>query len=99
MTKAQIVTELAERTGLSKRDITDVFEKLKGLIGEELKKEHGEFIMPDLVKLRLKVTEAKQNVKYRDPNTGETIFRDRPASRKVKATPLKRLKDLVLLSE
>lgn len=96
MTRAQIMGELADKTGLSKREIADVFEKLKELINQELVKPHGEFIIPDLVKLKLKVTEAKIGVKYRNPNTGEEIIKDRPASRKVKATPLKRLKDAVI---
>ncbi|MFT5359250.1 MAG: nucleoid DNA-binding protein [Polyangiales bacterium] len=96
MTRAQIMGELADKTGLSKREIADVFDKLKELINQELVKPHGEFIIPDLVKLKLKVTEAKTGVKYRNPNTGEEIIKDRPASRKVKATPLKRLKDSVI---
>ena len=96
MTKAQITGELAEQTGLTKREVGVVMDKLRELISRELLKPHGEFVIPELVKLKLKHTEAKQGVKYRNPNTGEEIIKDRPATTKVKATPLKRLKDSVL---
>ena len=97
MTKAQIMSELSVKTGLSKREVADVFDKLRDLIFDELGKEHGEFVLPELLKLRVKHVEAKQGVRYPDPNNpGNVIIKDRPASKKIKLTPLKRLKEAVL---
>ena len=54
MTKAQIFTELAEKTGLSKKDVQGVFTVLTELIERELNNGPGEFILPDMCKLKLK---------------------------------------------
>ena len=54
-------------------------------------------LLPELLKLRVKHVEAKQGVRYPDPNNpGNVIIKDRPASKKIKLTPLKRLKEAVL---
>ena len=37
-----------------------------------------------------------KGAKVRIPSTGEIIIKDIPASKKLRATPLKKLKDLVL---
>lgn len=102
MTKAAIVNELAERTELTKRDVTAVFDEMNKMIKRELG-EHGcgEFVLPDLLKLKLKVTPAQANKKFRNPGAkagdpNEWIIKDVEESRKVRATPLKKLKDLVL---
>lgn len=96
MTKAQIISELAEMSNLSKREVADVFENLKVLIKRELgPRGPREFVIPDLVKLKLKKTKA-QTKKVRNPATQEEYYKDFPASKKVRATPLKKLKDLVL---
>ncbi|MDD9932271.1 MAG: HU family DNA-binding protein [Myxococcales bacterium] len=97
MSKAQVVSELAETTGLSKQDVQKFFEQLLKLIGRELGKEGpGEFVLPDLVKLRIKVTPGREEHVGIDPFTKEErTFAARPESRKVRATPLKPLKDIV----
>lgn len=98
MTKAQIVTELAERTGLSKKDINTVFESLRDVVKRELgKRGPGEFIVPEVaLKLKVRKVAAQKAKKFRNPATGEVIIRDVPASKKLRATPLKKLKELVL---
>jgi nucleoid DNA-binding protein len=97
MTKAQIVGELAEKTGLSKKDVQAVFDQLRELVKKELgKRGPGEFVIPDLLKLKVKKVAAKPKRKGKDPFTGEEKeFPAKPASKKVRATPLKKLKDLV----
>lgn len=97
MSKAQVVSELAERTGLAKQEVQKVFEQLLELIGEQLGPDGpGEFILPDLVKLRVKVTPGREEHVGIDPFTKEErTFAARPESRKVRATPLKPLKDAV----
>jgi len=97
MTKAAIMTELADMTGLTKRQVISVFDALQGLIRRELgRRGPGEFVIPDMLKLKVRKQEARENVKVRIPNTGEIIIKDIPAKKKLRATPLKKLKDLVL---
>lgn len=97
LTKAQIVGEIAEKTELSKKDVGAVFEALKELVKRELgKKGPGEFVIPDLLKMKVKNIPAKPARKGKDPFSGqEKTFPAKPASKKVRATPLKKLKDLV----
>lgn len=96
LTKSQIVSELADSTGLAKKDITGVFESLNKLIQKSLgSRGAGEFVIPGLVKLRVR---KKPATKDREVTMfGEKkIVKGKPASKSVKATPLKALKDLVL---
>lgn len=97
MTKAQIVAEIAEKTELSKKDVGAVFESLKDLVKRELgKKGPGEFVVPDLLKMKVKNIPARPARKGINRFTNEEVtFAAKPASKKVRATPLKKLKDLV----
>jgi nucleoid DNA-binding protein len=96
-TKAEIYTNLSEKTGLSKKEIASVFGALGDLIGRDLgKKGPGLFIVPGLLKLKVvrkPATKAKQGV---NPFTKEPMtIKAKPARNVVKAVPLKTLKDLV----
>jgi nucleoid DNA-binding protein len=96
MTKAAIVGELAEKTGVSKKEVASVFAGLVDIVKRELgKRGAGEFVIPDIVKLRVRETKAQKGKKFRNPATGEIVVRDVPASRKLRASPLKKLKDAV----
>lgn len=96
MTKAAIVGELAEKTGVAKKDVAGVFAGLVDIVKRELgKRGPGEFVIPDVVKLRVRETKAQKGKKFRNPATGEVVVRDVPASRKLRASPLKKLKDAV----
>ena len=97
MTKAAIITELAQRTDLSKKQVQAVFDALKDIIKRELgRRGPGEFVLPDMLKLKVRKVAARKGAKVRIPSTGEVIIKDIPASKKLRATPLKKLKDLVL---
>ena len=97
MTKAQIMSELSDKTGLTKREVQAVFEGLRELIKQQLgKRGPGEFVLPDLVKLKLKDVPAQKNKKFRNPGTGEVFYKDVKATKKLRATPLTKLKDLVI---
>ncbi len=97
MTKAAIMSELAERTDMTKKQVAQVFDALQAMIKRELgRRGPGEFVIPDMLKLKVRKTPARKDVTVRIPLTGETIVRDFPASKKLRATPLKKLKDLVL---
>jgi nucleoid DNA-binding protein len=97
LTKAQIISEIAEKTGLSKKQVGETFESLSGLIKRELgKRGPKEFVIPDLLKLKVKEISARKAEMRKNPFTGEMKqYPAKPASRKVRATALKKLKDLI----
>lgn len=69
LTKSQIISELAEKSGLSKKDVTSFLETMVELAYAETKK-NGEFTVPGLGKLLKKARAARMG---RNPATGETI--------------------------
>ena len=96
--KTQILAEIAENTGLSKKDVGAVLDELNTLIERHVKKKAvGEFVLPGMFKI---VTVKKPAVKARkgiNPFTGEeTTFKAKPASTAVKVRPLKKLKEMAL---
>jgi DNA-binding protein HU-beta len=96
MSKAQVLAELAEKTGLAKKDLQNVFDQLLLMVERELGKNGpGEIVVPDLVKLRVKLVPGRPEHVGLDPFTKqERTFPARPESRKVRASVAKRLKDL-----
>lgn len=97
MTKAQIVGELSDRTGLTKKEVQAVFDSLRDLVKRELgRRGPGEFVIPDMLKLKVRTIPARKERKGIDPFTKqERVFPAKPAQKKVRATALKKLKDLV----
>jgi len=97
MTKAAVFAEMAEKTGLSKKQVGDLFESLSTLIQRELGKNGpGEFVVPDLLKLKVKDTPARKAEERKNPFTGAMQqYPAKPASRKVRASAVKKLKDLI----
>jgi nucleoid DNA-binding protein len=96
LTKGQIITELSDKSGVSKKDVQALLSELLSLVERELG-EHGpgEFAVPELVKFKVKVVPAKEAYVGLDPFTKqERQFAAKPASRKVRATPGTRLKRL-----
>jgi nucleoid DNA-binding protein len=97
MTKAQVITEIAESSELDKKSVNKVFDGLADLIKKELgKKGPGEFVIPGLLKLKIRVKPATKERKGLDPFTKqERVFKAKPASKTVRAAALKALKDLI----
>ena len=95
MTKSQIVTSIADSTGLSKKQVGDVFGELENLIERSIKKRAvGEFTMPGLMKITTVKKPARKARKGINPFTGEeTTFKAKPASVAVKVRPLKKMKE------
>ncbi|MEM9102049.1 MAG: HU family DNA-binding protein [Pseudomonadota bacterium] len=96
-TKTQILTELAESTELSKKQVSDVIDGLTNIIERHVKKRAvGEFTLPGLLKIsttRKPATKARKGI---NPFTGEeTVFQAKPARTVVKIRPLKKLKEMV----
>ena len=97
LTKVQIYTNIAEATGLSKKQIAEVFDALKAEIANAIgKKGVGTFVIPDLCKVVRIQKKALPKRQVRNPQTGEMKWADpKPASTSVKVRPLKKLKDMV----
>ena len=97
MTKGDIVSGIAESTGLTKNDVNSVFEAMAAQIKKSLgKKGSGAYTIHGLMKLvvvRKPATKARKGI---NPFTKEeTIFKAKPARNVVKIRPLKNLKDMV----
>ena len=97
LTKAQVVAELANGSDLDKKSVARVFESLQDLIRKQLStRGPGEFVVPGLVKLRVVKKAATKERQGINPFTKEPMtIPAKPATKKVRATPLKALKDLV----
>ncbi|HEY2407010.1 MAG TPA: HU family DNA-binding protein [Polyangiaceae bacterium] len=97
LTKAQVIAELANASDLDKKSVGRVFEGLQDLIRKQLSaRGPGEFVVPGLVKLRVVKKPATKERAGINPFTKEPItIPAKPASKKVRATALKNLKDLV----
>ena len=95
MTKGQIVTSLAEDTGLTKKQVGAVLDGLDSLIERSIKKRAvGEFTLPGILKVTTVIKPAKKARKGINPFTGlEQMFKAKPASIGVKVRPLKKLKE------
>lgn len=96
MNKTQIVNQISDTTGLTKKDVNAVFDELATIMEGHLKKRGaGQFTLPGLMKI---VTQKKPATKARkgiNPFTGEeTTFAAKPARTMVKVRPLKKLKDM-----
>ena len=98
--KTQIIAEIADNTGLTKKEVGAVFEELTELVERHVKKRGcGEFTLPGLLKI---VTKKKPAQKARKgvPNPfkpGELMdVPAKPATTQVKVRPLKKLKEFAL---
>jgi len=97
MTKSQMMAEIAENTGLMKKQVAAVFDELSILIERHIKKRSaGQITLPGLLKIEVKKKKATKARKGINPFTGEeTVFKAKPARKVVKIKPLKKVKDMV----
>ncbi len=96
-TKAQIIAEIAEATGVSKSDVKAVLVSLGHQAQRHLKpRSCGEFMVPELgVKLKRVKKPATKERQGRNPFTGEEItIKAKKASTSVRAVSLKACKDM-----
>ena len=98
-TKSETLSYIAEKTGLTRKDVGAVFDAMGTLMRRDLRAANlGAFTVPGLMKVKVKkipARRARKNV----PNPfkpGELMdVAARPARKTVKVTPLKALKDMV----
>jgi nucleoid DNA-binding protein len=90
--KGEILAALAEKTGIGKKQVAGVF----AVLGEELKKGPGQFVIPGLLKLKVVRKPATRTKPGRNPFTGEPMtIKARPARNVVRAVPMKALYEMV----
>src|ERR1700743_2083593 len=94
-TKSEILTQISKDTGLSRKQVSGVFDSLSGVIKKSLRS-NDFFTLPGLLNLKVvkkPATKAREGV---TPFTGEKMtFKAKPASKKVRVLPLKSLKSMV----
>ena len=95
-TKTEIRNAIAEKTGLTKKDVSSVFDALEEVISKSLRKSGPKvFSIPGLVKFKVVRKPATKARKGINPFTKEEMmFKAKPARNVVKALALKGLKDL-----
>ena len=90
ITKAATVTYLADKTGLTKKQVVGFIDELQSLAVKEAKK-NGAFVLPGIGKVVLSNRKARMG---RNPQTGEPI--KIAAKRVVRIRAVKVLKDAIL---
>lgn len=96
-TKTQLLNELAENTGLTKKDVASVLDELSVVIERHVKKRAvGTFTLPGLLKIKTVRKPATKARKMISPFTKEEItVAAKPARTTVKVQPLRALKTMV----
>ena len=96
LTKSEVLTSIAETTGLSRSDVASVFDALSGLIKANVgKKGPGLFVVPGLMKIMVVQKPATKAHKGINPFTKqEQMFAAKPARKVIRVRPLKALKDM-----
>ncbi len=99
MGKGEILAELADRTELSKKQVGRVLDEMAALIERHIaQRSVGTFTLPGLLRVKVVQTPARPARKG-VPNPfrpGETMdVAAKPARRKVKVLPLKKLKSMI----
>ena len=94
--KSEVLSTIAEETGLNRKQVSAVFDSLGNLIGKNIgKKGPGLFTVPGLLKITIKNKPAEKARKGINPFTKqEQMFKAKPARRVVKVRPLKALKSM-----
>lgn len=97
LTKAQLLSSMAENTGLTRKEVGSVLDELEAHIDRSLRKTGvGEFTLPGLMKITT-VSKPARGARKNVPNPfrpGEVMdVAAKPASVQVKIRPLKKLKE------
>lgn len=98
MTKTQLVQAISEAVvaeELSKKQVKTVLEALTSVGHKQLKRQ-GVFTLPGFAKFRVVKKPAVKSRPGKNPFTGEDmVFKAKPASKSVRARPVKAVKDAV----
>merc|ERR1712217_860637 len=95
MTVSQAYGSVAETIGLKAKDVKAVVEGIVTVAADQLKK-NGSFKLAGALNLKLKKKPARPARKGVNPFTKEPcVFKAKPASKTVKAFPMKKLKEMI----
>ncbi|MFK7887376.1 MAG: HU family DNA-binding protein [Gammaproteobacteria bacterium] len=96
-TKSEILAHISDDTGLTRKEVSSVFESLDTIIKKSLgRRGPGIFTLPGLLKIKKVTKPATKARKGRNPFTGEEMtFKAKPARKAVKVLALKNLKEMV----
>lgn len=96
-TKSEILGHISTDTGLTRKEVTSVFESLNGMMKKNLSSRGpGLFTMPGLFKVKVVKKPATKARKGVNPFTGEEMmFKAKPARKAVKVLALKGMKEMV----
>ncbi len=96
-TKSETYKRLADKTGLSRKQVAELFDELGNFIKEQMgKKGPGIFTVPGLLKIKRVHKPATGERMGRNPATGEPMMiKAKPARTVVRALALKNLKEMV----
>lgn len=91
LTKSQLISTLAEESGIPKKDVAGLLDSLAKLAYANA--EAG-FTLPGIGKISLRLSKAREMVMRFGPRAGETV--KVPAKRKLKFTYTKAAKEAIL---
>ena len=95
-TKSAMYSDLAEDAGITRKQVSTVFDGLSTMMKKDLTKGPKMFTVPGLMKITVNVKPATKARKGTNPFTGEEMmFKAKPARKVVKVRALKGLKDMV----
>ena len=95
ITKTQLLGEIADSEGLTRKQVSGVFDALDKITARELKS-NGVIVIPGLVKIVVYSKPAKPARQGINPFTKEPMtIKAKPASKGVRARPVKNLKNMV----
>lgn len=96
MTKTQLVEAISQKLGHTKSEVSKFVDCYAETIAGALRQD-GEIVVPGLVKLKLKDTPATPECERMNPFTKQMAkVAAKPASKKVKASPVAALKKAVV---
>lgn len=95
--KTEILTGIAETTGLTKKQVQTVVDALTEQIGVAMsKKGPGLFALPGLLKIKRVIKPATKGGERKNPFNGQMMqVKAKPARNVVKVLALKKLKEMV----
>ena len=97
MSKSQFVSALADKCGLSKKQVASALDAMNAMVAQQLgSKGPGEVVIPGLLKLSVVVKPATRKHEGINPFTKEPMtYKAKSARKVVRVRPLKALKDAV----
>ncbi len=94
--KSEVISHIAEKTSLKRKEVSAVFDELANLMKRDLKNGPGIFNFAGLMKIKVVRKPATPARKGINPFTKEEVmFKAKPARNVVKVLPLKSLKNMV----